>query len=74
MRELCAKDTDARNNNRPITFLVDDYLRGGFDMQYLNQELSIFERETDYIRLLDNGHIILTAKGREYCSNPDDAF
>jgi hypothetical protein len=74
MREFCAKDTHARNNNRPISFPIDDYLRGRFDMQYLNQELAIFERETGYIRLLDNGHISLTAKGRKYCSNPDEAF
>ncbi|MFL6329114.1 MAG: hypothetical protein ACJ71I_16735 [Nitrososphaeraceae archaeon] len=74
MRELCAKDTYAKNNNRPIAFPIDDDLRGGFDMQYLNQELPIFERETGYIRVFDNGHISLTAQGREHCNNPDEAF
>jgi hypothetical protein len=74
MRELCAKDTDARNNNRPITFPIDDDLRGGFDMQYVKQELPLFERETGYIRLFDNGHISLTAQGRQHCNKPDEAF
>ncbi len=74
LRELCAKDTDARNNNRPITFPIDDDLRDGFDMQYVNHELQIIERETGYIRLFDNGHISLTAQGRQHCNNPDEAF
>jgi hypothetical protein len=74
MRELCAKDAYARNNDLPITFAIDDDLRGGFDMQYVNEELPIFEIETGYIRLLDNGHISLTQKGKDYCNNPDEAF
>ena len=74
LRELCAKDTDARNNNGPITFPIDDDLRGGFDMEYVNHELQIIERETGYIRLFDNGHIGLTAQGRTHCHNPDEAF
>jgi hypothetical protein len=74
LRELCAKDIDARRNNRPITFPIDDDLRGGFDMQYVKQELPIFERETGYIRLFDNGHISLTAQGKEQCNNPESAL
>jgi hypothetical protein len=74
MIELCTKDTDARNNNRHITFPVDDDLRGGFDMEYVTQELPILERETGYIRLFDNRHITLTAQGRQHCNNPDEAF
>jgi hypothetical protein len=38
LRELCAKDTDARNNNGPITFPIDNDLRGGFDIEYVNHE------------------------------------
>jgi hypothetical protein len=74
LRELCAKDADARRNNRPITFPIDGDLRGGFDMQYVTQELPLFERETGYIRLFDNGHVSLTAQGREHCNNPGNAF
>ena len=59
---------------RPITFLIDDDLRGGFNMEYVNQELPIFERETGYIQVFDNGHISLTSQGREHCNNPDEAF
>jgi hypothetical protein len=43
-------------------------------MQYVTQELPIFESETGYIRVLDNGHISLTAQGREQCNNPENAF
>jgi hypothetical protein len=43
-------------------------------MEYITQELPLFERETGYIRLFDNGHISLTAQGREHCNNPDEAF
>ena len=74
LRERCAKDADARNNNGPVTFPIDDDLRGGFDMEYVNHELQIIERETGYIRLFDNGHISLTAQGKEHCNNPDEAF
>jgi hypothetical protein len=70
-----AKGTYARNNDRPITFPIDDdYLRGGFDMEYVNQELPIFERETGYIWLFDDGHISITSQGREHCDNPDEVF
>jgi hypothetical protein len=55
-------------------FSIDDDLRGGFDMEYVNHELQIIERETGYIRLFDNGHIGLTAQGRAHCNNPDEAF
>jgi hypothetical protein len=74
LRELCAKDADARRNNHPISFPIDGILRGGFDMQYVTQELPLFERETGYIRLFDNGHVSLTAQGREHCNNPENAF
>jgi hypothetical protein len=43
-------------------------------MEYVNQELPIFERETGYIQVFDNGHISLTSQGREHCNNPDEAF
>jgi hypothetical protein len=74
LRELCAKDADARRNNGPTTFPLEDDLRGEFDIEYVNHELQIIERETGYIRLFDNGHISLTAQGRAHCNNPDEAF
>jgi hypothetical protein len=74
LRELCAKDADARHNNGPTTFPLENDLLGGFDIEYINHELQIIERETGYIRLFDNGHIGLTAQGRVHCSNPDEAF
>jgi hypothetical protein len=74
MRELCPKDANARNNGRPTDFPIDDELRGGYEMQYLNQELPIFQNETGYIELLTNRRITLTHIGRQHCNDPDEAF
>jgi len=43
-------------------------------MEYVNQELPVFERETGYIRLFDDGHISITSQAGEHCNNPDEVF
>ena len=74
MRQLCPKDANARHNGRPTDFPIDEDLRGGYDVLYLNRELPIFQNDTGYIQILPNGRITLTDTGRQHCNDPDEAF
>jgi hypothetical protein len=67
MRELCQKDSDAMNNDRPTDFALSDIKTiSAFDNAFKQRCIQQFQAGRGFVHLA-NGRIRLTQVGREHC-------